>query len=65
MREKMEYLDHSLATPAENLALDEALLLERVAGARRDGESDAVEVLRVWESREYFAVLGVSGEIGS
>ena len=46
----MEYLDYSLPTPAENLALDEALLIERVAVARKDGESQAVEVLRVWES---------------
>lgn len=47
----MKYLDLSYAEPAENLACDEALLLAAEAG--RGGE-----VLRVWEPREPFVVLG-------
>ncbi len=49
----MWLLDHTCATPAENLALDEVLLDEAEAG-RLD------EVLRFWESPTYFAVLGLS-----
>lgn len=47
----MFFLDLTLPTPEENLALDEALLL----GAEADG---AAEYLRVWESTQYFVVLG-------
>src|SRR6266581_3154496 len=47
----MHFLDLALPTPAENLALDEALLLEAEAG--RSGE-----VLRLWEWPEYAVVLG-------
>jgi lipoate-protein ligase A len=47
----MHLLDLTLPTAAENLALDEALLLEAAAG--RGGE-----VLRLWESPEYAVVLG-------
>lgn len=46
----MRYLDLTLATPAENLALDEALLLE--------AEEGAGEVLRVWEWPALVVVLG-------
>lgn len=46
----MRYLDLTLATPAENLALDEALLLE--------GEAGGDEVLRVWEWPAPVVVLG-------
>jgi lipoate-protein ligase A len=46
----MRYLDLTLATPAENLALDEALMLE--------GEDGADEVLRVWEWPAPVVVLG-------
>jgi len=46
----MRYLDLTLATPAENLALDEALLLE--------AEDGADEVLRVWEWPALVVVLG-------
>jgi len=46
----MRWLDLTLATPAENLACDEALLdLCEEAG---------VEILRFWESREPFVVVG-------
>jgi lipoate-protein ligase A len=47
----VKFLDLTLPTPEENLALDEALLLT----AEADG---AVEYLRVWESPCYFVVLG-------
>jgi lipoate---protein ligase len=47
----MLYLDRTLPTAAENLALDEALLLEAEAG--RGGE-----VLRVWEWPDLAVVLG-------
>ena len=47
----MEYLDLTLPTPEENLALDEALLEEAEA---RNGP----EVLRFWEPRQLFVVLG-------
>jgi lipoate-protein ligase A len=49
----MRLLDHSFASPAENLALDEALLDEAEAG--RLGQ-----VLRFWESPMHFVVLGLS-----
>jgi lipoate-protein ligase A len=45
------FLDITLPTPEENLAIDEALLL----GAEADGDA---EYLRVWESPDDFAVLG-------
>jgi lipoate-protein ligase A len=47
----MHFLDLTLPTLAENLALDEALLLEAEAG--RSGE-----VLRLWEWPHYAVVLG-------
>jgi len=47
----VNFLDLTLSTPEENLALDEALLL----AAEADG---AAEYLRVWESPQYFVVLG-------
>jgi lipoate-protein ligase A len=47
----MRFLDLTLPTLAENLALDEALLLETEEGA-------AGEVLRVWEWPEPAVVLG-------
>jgi lipoate-protein ligase A len=51
----MRFLDLTLATAAENLALDEALLLEVEQGAEagRDGE-----VLRLWEWPRPAVVLG-------
>jgi lipoate-protein ligase A len=50
----MYFLDLTLPTAAENLALDEALLLEAEAG--RGGE-----VLRLWEWPHYAVVLGAGG----
>src|SRR5437667_5511798 len=47
----MRFLDLTLPTATENLALDEALLLEAEAG--RGGE-----VLRLWEWPHYAVVLG-------
>src|SRR5919204_2769429 len=52
----MEWLDLTLSTLAENLALDEALLLEAEAG--RGGE-----VLRVWEWPTPAVVLGAGGVV--
>ncbi len=53
----MFLLQLALDTPAENLALDEALLL---SAEEDDGPS---EVLRLWESPQRFVVLGSSSKI--
>jgi lipoate---protein ligase len=50
----MQLVDLTLPTPAENLALDEALLDEAESGA------EPREVLRLWEPCEPFVVLGRS-----
>jgi lipoate-protein ligase A len=47
----MQLLDHTFASPEENLACDEALLEAAEAG-------ECGEVLRFWEAREPFVVLG-------
>jgi len=47
----MKLVDHQAKSPEENIALDEMLLLKAEAG--KEGET-----LRVWESPEYFVVLG-------
>jgi lipoate-protein ligase A len=52
----MHFLDLTLSTIAENLALDEALLLEAEAG--RGGE-----VLRLWEWRQPAVILGSGGKL--
>lgn len=52
----MHFLDLTLPTVAENLALDEALLLEADAGRGQ-------ECLRLWESPVYAVVLGASGMV--
>src|SRR6478752_1287790 len=52
----MRFLDLTLPGAAENLALDEALLLEAEAGR-------AGEVLRVWEWPRPAVVLGSAGRI--
>jgi len=51
-------LDVSMDKPEENLAMDEALLneLDQAAGCRSG-------ILRFWESRRYFVVLGYSGRL--
>ncbi|MGL4549605.1 MAG: lipoate--protein ligase family protein [Gemmataceae bacterium] len=51
----MNRLDLTLPTPAENLALDEALLL--------DAEAGGGEVLRFWELPALAAVLGSGGVV--
>lgn len=57
----MKYLELTLDDPAENLALDEALLLESVGlEARSDGPS---EILRIWEPRRTMVVIGRSTKI--
>jgi lipoate-protein ligase A len=51
----MRLLDLSLDSAAENLALDEALLLAAEAGGG--------EVLRLWESPRYAVVVGAGGSV--
>jgi len=51
----VKYLEQTRATPEQNLACDEALLL-----ACEEGGDN--EVLRFWVPREYFAVIGYSGK---
>lgn len=52
---KMKYLDLTLPTPQQNLACDEALLELCEEGLNH-------EILRFWEPREYFVVLGYSNK---
>jgi len=52
----MQHLDLTLPSAAANLACDEALL-----DACEDG--DGAEVLRFWEPRECFVVVGYSNEV--
>jgi lipoate-protein ligase A len=54
----MKRLDLTLPTPAENLACDEALL-----EAAEAGESE--EVLRFWEPRQPFVVLGYANRVSA
>lgn len=54
----MKYLDLTFLTPQHNLACDEALL-------HWCEERDGDEILRFWEPREHFAVLGYSSRIDS
>lgn len=51
----MKLLDLSLSSPAENLACDEALL--------NRGEADGGEVLRFWEVRKHFVVVGYANKV--
>jgi lipoate-protein ligase A len=53
----MELLELTLETAAENLALDEALLLAA------DAANEPQETLRLWEPREPFVVIGSSSRI--
>ena len=53
----MKQLDLTLPTPAENLALDEALLDAAEAGARDS------EVLRLWESPQTIVIVGRSSRV--
>jgi len=54
----MKYLDRTLRTPQENLAGDEALL-----DWCEEGPGD--EILRFWEPRQHFVVLGYSNRTRS
>jgi lipoate---protein ligase len=54
----MKHCDLTLATPEENLACDETLL-----DLCEEGDSD--EILRFWEPRQYFVVLGYGNAIRS
>ena len=53
----MQLIDLTLATPEENLALDEALLDAAEAGEAAD------EVLRLWESPQPIVVVGRSSRV--
>ncbi len=54
----MKYLDLTFQNPEDNLACDEALL-------DRAEETPGQEVLRFWESPDYFVVLGYSNRTQS
>ena len=54
----MKLLDLTLLSPAENLACDEALLDAAEAGI-------GGEVLRFWESRESFVVVGYANKVAA
>ena len=54
----MKFLDLTLTSPAENLACDEALL-----DCCEDRAEE--EVLRFWEPREYFVVVGYANKVAS
>lgn len=53
----MRLLELTLPTPAENLALDEALLEQAESGNLDD------EILRLWEPQHPFVVLGRSSQL--
>jgi lipoate---protein ligase len=55
----MRYLDLTLPTAAENLALDEALLEEAEAGGA------PCETLRLWEPRQPVVIVGRSSRIAA
>lgn len=55
----MNYLDLTFAEPAENLACDEALLIEYDRGAVEE------PLLRLWQAERNFVVLGHSNRIAS
>jgi len=52
----MKLLDLTLAAPADNLACDEALLNWGETG-------DGGEILRFWEPREHFVVVGYANKV--
>lgn len=51
----MKLLDLTLTSPAENLACDEALL--------NRAEAEGGEILRFWEPREHFVVVGYANKV--
>lgn len=55
--DRMYFIEQTLPTIAENLALDEALLEQADAG------SAAHELLRIWQASEEFVVLGRSSKV--
>src|SRR5262249_45351817 len=55
----MERLERTMATPAENVALDEALL------ELAEDDPSAREFLRLWESPQPMVVVGRSSRIGA
>ncbi len=55
----MQLLDLTLPTPVENLALDEALLLEA------ERSVDSSEVLRIWEPPDPMVVVGRSSAVAA
>jgi lipoate-protein ligase A len=54
----MKQFDSTLPSPAENLACDEALL-------DWCEESDGGEILRFWEPREHFVVVGYANKVAA
>ncbi len=52
----MKYLDFTFPTPEENLACDEALL------DTCESSPNGTEILRFWEPKEHFVVLGYSNK---
>ncbi|MBI2357848.1 MAG: lipoate--protein ligase family protein [Deltaproteobacteria bacterium] len=54
----MQYIDLTFPTPQQNLACDEALVALCEGGYEH-------EILRVWEPREHFVVLGYSNRVFS
>jgi lipoate-protein ligase A len=54
----MKFLDLTLPTPAENLAGDEALL-------DICDKSGGCEILRFWEPRDYFVVVGYANRVAA
>jgi len=60
----MRYLDLTLPTPEENLALDEALLEEAEAAAAAGGMGGG-ETLRLWEAPKPAVVVGRSSRVES
>ena len=54
----MRLIDHSMTTPEQNLAADEALLDWCEAGGD-------MEVLRFWMPAQYFVVVGYANDVAT
>jgi lipoate-protein ligase A len=59
----MRFLDLTLATPQENVALDEALLDEAEEAAEQGQAAADFEILRLWESPQMVVVVGRSSRV--
>lgn len=59
----MQFLDLTLPTAVENVALDEALLDAAEASAAETGSGARGEVLRLWEPSETMVVVGNSSRL--